>query len=534
MLAAIFHFSLPGPVAADECTTAVISGTATIDGRPLLWKNRDTDEQNNKLIFLTEGPFLAVGLADVTSLSSVWMGVNEKGFAIENSDSEDLGSSGAENGTFMRYALLHCASVADFENLLVETNITSRKTRANYGVIDALGNAAIFEVGSDSFYKFDANDPAAAPHGFLVRTNFAFTGDGSGAGYIRYDRAMTLLTPAAMTRSLSHKFMLKTLARDLNNEVIDPYPLPYEGSQDGLPEGYIRTNNSINRYRTRSCGVFHGVLPGEDPLLTTMWVILGEPVCSIAVPVWVMAGSVPQELNGSNTAPFCDAAIVKKSFCYPLTVYPEYINTYRLDNGLGGGTFSFTIPTEDWTLKIAQDVMTEWRGSLPLARTVAQVQNQITRQAYWCLLSSSAAKDELASPRNLICWTFRQKEFGFSGSSDSHYLHLLRWRSPVQGEAASYRVYDVSSGQKIFLAEIPGNKFSYFRLVSEQNKKYIYAVLAVDYSGTEGSPACVTSQPFNSIRNMMPDKSRLPAFRLASPGQIDFEIETKRLFQMLR
>ena len=47
LLAAGILAVLPGPGRADECTTAVVSGSATPDGRPLLWKNRDTDEANN-------------------------------------------------------------------------------------------------------------------------------------------------------------------------------------------------------------------------------------------------------------------------------------------------------------------------------------------------------------------------------------------------------------------------------------------------------------------------------------------------------
>ena len=32
------------------CTSAVISGSATVDGRPLLWKHRDTGSLENKLV----------------------------------------------------------------------------------------------------------------------------------------------------------------------------------------------------------------------------------------------------------------------------------------------------------------------------------------------------------------------------------------------------------------------------------------------------------------------------------------------------
>lgn len=38
------------------CTTAVVSGRATVDGRPILWKNRDTSAQHNNVVLLSEGP----------------------------------------------------------------------------------------------------------------------------------------------------------------------------------------------------------------------------------------------------------------------------------------------------------------------------------------------------------------------------------------------------------------------------------------------------------------------------------------------
>ncbi len=65
---------------------------------------------------------------------------------------------GVGNGGLMKRALETCKTVADFEALLEATNATGRSTTANYGVIDALGGAAMFETGPNTFSKFDAND----------------------------------------------------------------------------------------------------------------------------------------------------------------------------------------------------------------------------------------------------------------------------------------------------------------------------------------------------------------------------------------
>ena len=73
---------------SSACTSAIISGKLTPDGRPLLWKHRDTGELNNRVDYV-KGPkyaFIAVVNANDGDGKS-WMGVNEAGFAIINTAS---------------------------------------------------------------------------------------------------------------------------------------------------------------------------------------------------------------------------------------------------------------------------------------------------------------------------------------------------------------------------------------------------------------------------------------------------------------
>ena len=53
--------SAPGLLAtrsgSQECTTAIFTGEATADGRPMLWKNRDTDQLSNKVVFVDDRPY---------------------------------------------------------------------------------------------------------------------------------------------------------------------------------------------------------------------------------------------------------------------------------------------------------------------------------------------------------------------------------------------------------------------------------------------------------------------------------------------
>jgi len=364
----------------EGCTIAAVSGAATVDGRPLLWKNRDTDSRDNEVVYFDESPHDFLGLVNADSLLSVWSGVNDAGFAILNSRSIDLeGVSCVANGTFMKRALMECGSVAEFEQLLIDTNDPGRATQANYGVIDAMGEAAVFETGNTTYTRFDARDE---PGSFIVRTNFAMSGDGTGYGQTRYNRANELLVDAVAGNMLDHPYILGDVARDLVNDVIDPYPLPYEGSQAGHPLGYLRTYYSISRYRTASVTVVHGVLPEEDPLLSTIWCILGEPVCGVAVPLWCAAEDTPVEMDGSVTAPFSDAILLSEQACYTDPSSQEYIDTYALDDGAGGGLLSQLLPIEDWTLAQAEALLADWRLSFPDPETIRSEEFFIIETAY--------------------------------------------------------------------------------------------------------------------------------------------------------
>lgn len=484
--------SLSYLLAQEECTTAVVSGSATVDGRPLLWKNRDTDASDNEVVYFSGGTYDVVGIVTAGSNTSIWMGINSEGFAIENSLSSDLeGSASDDNGTFMKYALQYCATVDEFEQLLIDTNNPSRRTKSNYGVIDAAGAAAIFETGNHTYTKFDANDPITAPLGFVIRTNFAMTGDGTGGGYTRYDRALELVTEGVSNSEMSHEYILRNISRDLKNDQIDPYPLPYHGSQDGYPQGHIRTSYSINRYRTRSCVVFHGVLPTEDPLLSTMWVILGEPVCGIAVPVWVHAESTPPEMNGPQTAPMCDASIAKKEICYPQSLSSQYIDTYALDNGSGGGIFSYTFPIEDWIFAKTESTLNNWRNLFPASGQVKNFEENIISQAYCCLITSTIPADSIYPP---LQFTY-QKVLNRS-LSQAEYLNDLDWQANPNNDGlniAQYRIYQVEGQGKSLLTELNSDTFAYWHRKIEQDESYTYALFAVDGAGQEGDPACTCS-----------------------------------------
>ncbi|MBD3414072.1 MAG: hypothetical protein GF421_06555 [Candidatus Aminicenantes bacterium] len=387
-----------GNLSLKPCTVAVISGKVTPDGRSLLWKNRDTSHPNNKVIFVQGQRYSFVGVvnSEDRAANSVWQGINSKGFAIINSASNDLRPKGGivtDNGRVMRQALETCRNVKDFETLLQETN-GKRRVAANYGVIDAFGNACFFETSSSSYVKFDANDPETAPDGYILRTNFAFSSQRKnlGGGYIRFERISRLFQAASSKQDLNLLFILKKACRDLVNEKLRSDPLsldPEPGNEFPL---FIRTNDTINRISTISVSVFHGAPNPEKSYLATMWVMLGQPVCSVALPVWVHGESVPDVLGGPETAPMHDLSQKLISYLYhdQRANMKQYMNLSRFLNYKDQGFLPIIHSIEDRVMAEVNQKLEEWSKDKPGQKELKAAMRQTANSAYRALKDSFA------------------------------------------------------------------------------------------------------------------------------------------------
>ena len=74
-LAMLIAASVPADLVA--CTTAVVSGKATADGRPLLWKSRDTRTTRLNEVVVYEGKtYRVLAVFNAGKRDAVWMGVN--------------------------------------------------------------------------------------------------------------------------------------------------------------------------------------------------------------------------------------------------------------------------------------------------------------------------------------------------------------------------------------------------------------------------------------------------------------------------
>lgn len=380
----------------DECTAGVASGKATVDGRPLLWKTRDAGALNNEVIWNTSRKYPFISVITAGQPASSWMGVNEKGFAIINTASSDLGSgrprpadaqaappeqsrkpapSDLGNGTFMARALGECATVEEFEALLKATNEIGRQTATNFGVIDATGAAAFFETAGKQYWRYDA---ANTEKGYILRSNFAINGARDGLlvrpySMDRYLQTDELMRRFFLTDGIDFKEIVKFQIRSFGDAKGNLVPLPITGSFDGRPAGYYPHDHSINRNSSVSFAVIQGVRSGEDPRLSTMWTILGQPSAGIVVPYWPV-GATPAEADGPETAPLCDAALrIRKELYEELAApaeaargpapRPLYINTRALQDEEGNGIWKIMLPVEDSIIAESELLLTGWRSS---------------------------------------------------------------------------------------------------------------------------------------------------------------------------
>lgn len=381
------------------CTTGVISGKATLDGRPLLWKNRDAPKKDNRVVQISDGRYRCTAVVNAGgSVRSIWMGVNEAGFCIENSVTRDLSEKGAKglgNGGFMLRALKTCATVEQFEQLLRDTD-GKRSTAANFGVIDAAGGAAIFESSPSGYTKFDANDPKAAPHGYVVRSNWSYTGspdvDPSEPEQVaelysggRYLRGCKLIDMAIADGGVSVAYMLQHSARDYADARGNPLPGSINGDLGDLP-ALIDTGATINRRTTVSAAIFQGVKPGEDPRLTTMWVMLGEPSFTVAVPCWATTGKVADALLGKKTSPLNDAARALRDASYVKVTKGEDDDqddkqVAMLDTSILPDVWQRTLPLERENFKRTEAALQRWRSDGFSAAQAASLHEQLADEA---------------------------------------------------------------------------------------------------------------------------------------------------------
>ena len=353
------------------CTSAIFTGKATPDGRPLLWKHRDTGEPNNRIQYFKGEKYTFYALINSPDFfrNEAWSGTNEVGFSIMNTASYNLKDDDVpskmmdKEGEVMFKALATCKTLKDFEKMLDKYK-RPMGVEANFGVIDAEGGAAYYEVNNDSWTKIDVNDPKIAPQGYLVYTNHSNTGRlNDGMGYVRYTNADKIvkeqinrngaITPKWIMQNLSRTFYHSVLGIDLNKdkELVDKC------------NGWFFDQDFIPRKSSTCSIVVAGVKPGEDAKNTVMWTILGYPPVGVAVPLMVCSGdNIPAFMTAKDTgnAQMCDWVLEKKKEIFPITRGNgnKYLNYYAIEKYMKPA-----LEIENRVFEIADPIIDKiWKG----------------------------------------------------------------------------------------------------------------------------------------------------------------------------
>lgn len=372
------------------CTSIIVSGKVTPDGRPYIFKNRDTMNQDNLVVSIKGVKYRFIGIASQNDslATSIWSGHNEAGFAIANTAAYNLNGKpvpgkprpqGDENdGTLMRRALETCATLKDFELLL--DSIKARgpiPSNSNFAVMDAQGGVAYYETGNNGYTKFDANDPLQAPYGYIVRTNHGMTGERSmDQGVERYLAISDYAARAGFAGNLGFEPVIRKVTRTLTHGLTRLNLWDFAPQDDTQPV-YFPFRDFIPRYQTASAQLIQGVKKGEDPKLTVAWTIAGSTLTTVAIPLWITSdGILPKVVSRNNEgrASLVDAGFELKKQLFPIERGngTDYINLAKLINHTGTGILQKIEPIETEIFARSEQALNALRENGPTAKETAE------------------------------------------------------------------------------------------------------------------------------------------------------------------
>lgn len=324
------------------CTSVIISAKVTANRCPIMIKNRDTGEMNNRIEYFKGPVYSFIGLVNspYNGKGEVWSGTNSVGFSIMNTASynikEEDGVSYSEmdkEGEVMYKALGVCRNLADFEYFL-DTLSKPYLVESNFGVIDAEGGAAYYEVNNYKWIKFDVNKEK---EGYRVVTNFSESGRPEDyQGWERYLTASDFMKNLPKNRErkydIDHSTLFNGLSRSYSHKLL--------GIENLRNVKYAVDQDFIPRKSTSASVVIEGVQPGEDPKYTVMWTVLGYPACSVAIPIMTWdCDIIPYYMKksvDSNNSLLCDKALqIKNNYVFDLKIsngnrYLNAENVYKL------------------------------------------------------------------------------------------------------------------------------------------------------------------------------------------------------------
>lgn len=280
-----------------NCTIGVADDMVTVDGRPLLWKSRMRGGANiTDCVLHVEDPeaiydYIFIKSLDQTDLV-IWMGVNEHGLCTGNS----WVSPGGWNSKIQRIILGKCKTVAEARKYIKDEY--ENDATGCFPFADAQGEATMFELDSVNLQypiiEYYTLNPLRDCYGWVVRAN---------EHHCNPDGTDTLTIPG---RYQSGKNNIEWF---VDNNLLSDFTV-MQGNDGSNGHEFMRYGfggepqypDHIACPTVISSMIVHGVAPGENPLLSTMWAALGQSNYSIAVPTWVLVQDIPDFLEDGGMA----------------------------------------------------------------------------------------------------------------------------------------------------------------------------------------------------------------------------------------
>ncbi|MDK9700700.1 MAG: hypothetical protein OEM52_11200 [bacterium] len=321
-----------------ECTLALVRADRTADGRMLIWKNRDVSNRNQVARILDGPNYRFVGIGYGNTPNEVWGGVNTVGFAVANSNAWNLQPlvDPADDGTIQTRALGTCYNLAQFRVILDETDTLNggRTNPSCFLAFDSTGAMSVFEADRNAWWEYPLT--AQDPNGYLVRANYAYGADtlNNPLGFYRNDRARRFYARALAAAPIGLDSVFRIM-RDIAPDgwSSDVFPIPLDGYIGSHVYAYSSMYGSICRRNTASGMVIQGgKRTAQGWSMPVVWFFLGNPVTTVAVPVWPHQTTLSARLTGTSS-PICSEA---NAMYDAIDGTSQSIDTRFLVNNTGG------------------------------------------------------------------------------------------------------------------------------------------------------------------------------------------------------
>lgn len=274
-----------------------VAAPKAASGRPMLWVLRDGGAPDLVVQPLADGPVRYFAWCEAGQPGRVHGGANEGGLGIAAVPVAVAGVVAGPDAdgalcSLLKEALRGCRDVAAVEAMLRSADASGRAFAANVVAVDATGAATLFEVRPGSSARFEA---AAAERALLVRGGVFPTPEAPSDERTQRAEAVFARAPAD---GVTAGFVLQQVVRDLS---------PPTGAPRAR-EGLLDTRATLHRQTTTGALVVQGVADGEDVGWTTIWVSLGQPLFTAALPLFPAAGVVPRAVAGDPRSALAQAS----------------------------------------------------------------------------------------------------------------------------------------------------------------------------------------------------------------------------------